>query len=172
MLRISTIDRVQGYEVRLRLTDGSTRVVDLLPFLEGPSFRALLEDASLFRQVGVLHGTLSWPTGQDLDPDVLLSTEISRRGVALPCEVKTAICKFDRMTMYLGASEQSPPHLDVEYRSSRARVRIDDGTLIHGQLPAAQLGAVQQWLRKRRPEVALEWVRAASGREPRSVPSL
>jgi len=60
--------------VELGLTDGSIRVVDLTPYLRGPVFDPLLRDPALFRAVRVdaSLGTIVWPNGADLDPDVLV----------------------------------------------------------------------------------------------------
>ncbi len=59
--------------VRLRFSDGSDRVVDLAPLLWGPVFEGIARDDELFAQVEVdpAIGTIAWPNGADLDPDVL-----------------------------------------------------------------------------------------------------
>lgn len=66
---------LDGYQLRLRFEDGVEGVVDvakLCPF-EGV-FRPL-KDRELFVQVRVDPelGTVCWPSGADLDPDVLYS---------------------------------------------------------------------------------------------------
>ena len=47
--------------------------VDLEAELWGPVFEPLREDSQLFRQVQVDEelGTIVWPNGADMDPDVL-----------------------------------------------------------------------------------------------------
>jgi hypothetical protein len=74
MTRIRTVQPLQGYTVELGLTDGTRRVVDLTPYLRGPVFEPILRDAALFRAVAVdaALGTIVWPNGADLDPDVLV----------------------------------------------------------------------------------------------------
>jgi hypothetical protein len=59
--------------VRLGFTDGTTRAVDLEKYLNGPIFEPLRTDAARFREVtvGPEAGTISWPNGADIDPDVL-----------------------------------------------------------------------------------------------------
>jgi hypothetical protein len=59
--------------VELGFTDGSIGRVDLRPLLRGPIFEPLLRDAAVFRSVRVDPelGTIVWPNGADLDPDVL-----------------------------------------------------------------------------------------------------
>lgn len=73
MIRIKAVRALTGYEVELVFTDGSQRVVDLGPRLRGPVFEPLRQDPALFRQVRVDPelGTIVWPNGADLDPDVL-----------------------------------------------------------------------------------------------------
>jgi len=61
------------YRLQLRFDDGVEGVVDLAPHL---SFRGVFEpfrDPTYFAQVRVDRelGTVTWPNGADLDPDVL-----------------------------------------------------------------------------------------------------
>ncbi|MGO9262767.1 MAG: DUF2442 domain-containing protein [Bryobacteraceae bacterium] len=61
------------YRLHLRFEDGVEGVVDLAPLL---SFRGVFEplsDPAYFAQVRVDPGlgTVAWPNGADLDPDVL-----------------------------------------------------------------------------------------------------
>ena len=74
MLRIKTVEIVEGFTARLGLTDGTSKVVDLAPYLYGPIFEPIRRDPALFRQVRVDEalGTVVWPNGADIDPDVLI----------------------------------------------------------------------------------------------------
>jgi Protein of unknown function (DUF2442) len=74
VLRIRSVRALAGFTVELGLTDGSTRVVDLDPYLSGPVFEPMRRDAALFRAVRVDDelGTIVWPNGADVDPDVLI----------------------------------------------------------------------------------------------------
>lgn len=74
MIRIRTVQALQGYTVELGLTDGTRKVIDLTPFLRGPVFEPILRDPFLFRAISVDEslGTVVWPNGADLDPDVLV----------------------------------------------------------------------------------------------------
>ncbi len=74
MLRIKTVEVLEGFTVRLGLSDGSEKTVDLTPYLHGPIFEPLRRDLALFRQVTVDEelGTIVWPNGADIDPDVLI----------------------------------------------------------------------------------------------------
>jgi hypothetical protein len=51
--------------------NGSQREIDLEPFLHGPVFEPIREDASLFRAMKIAGGTIAWDNGADIDPDVL-----------------------------------------------------------------------------------------------------
>jgi hypothetical protein len=61
------------YNVRLTFDDDSIRSMNLRPLLRGELFEALAVDYNLFRQVCVDSevGTIVWPNGADMDPDVL-----------------------------------------------------------------------------------------------------
>jgi hypothetical protein len=71
-IRIERVEPLDGYMLRLSFNDGTSRVVDLEPELWGPIFEPL-RDESAFRQVAVDRelGTIVWPNGADMDPDVL-----------------------------------------------------------------------------------------------------
>ena len=64
---------VGGYRLHLRFEDGVEGIIDLASHL---SFRGVFEplkNPGCFAQVGVDPelGTVTWPNGADLDPDVL-----------------------------------------------------------------------------------------------------
>jgi hypothetical protein len=71
-VRIIEVEPLDGYVLHLRFSDGSSREVDLGSELWGPVFEPL-RDLELFRKVAVDAelGTVVWPNGADLDPDVL-----------------------------------------------------------------------------------------------------
>jgi hypothetical protein len=74
MLRIRGVETLAGFRVRLFLTDGSSREVDLGPYLNGPVFEEIRTDAAVFGSIHVDEelGTVVWPNGADIDPDVLI----------------------------------------------------------------------------------------------------
>lgn len=74
MQRIASVEVLAGRRVRLRLTSGDVRVVDLTPYLRGPIFETIRKDTKAFRAVRVdpALGTLVWPNGADVCPDVLV----------------------------------------------------------------------------------------------------
>ena len=73
MIRVRTAEPLDGYRVRLVFTDDTERVVDISPYLHGPIFAPLRQDRGLFRALTVDQelGTIVWPNGADIDPDVL-----------------------------------------------------------------------------------------------------
>lgn len=74
--RIKNVICLQEYRLALTFTNGETREIDLRDRIvnRGGVFRAL-EEMAFFQQVQVdpESGTLVWPNGVDLDPDVLYS---------------------------------------------------------------------------------------------------
>ncbi len=71
--RIRGVQPLEDFALRLEFDDGTHREVDLADELWGPVFEPLRDDPRLFRQVRVDEelGTIVWPNGADLDPDVL-----------------------------------------------------------------------------------------------------
>ena len=72
LLRIVDVEVLEGSELRLKLTDGTVIERDVAPLLVGPVFVAILEDRSLFEKARVDGGTVVWPNGADLCPDMLI----------------------------------------------------------------------------------------------------
>jgi hypothetical protein len=72
-VRIATVKVLRGFTVRLGLTNGTTKDVDLERFLRGPIFEPIRNDHATFESVSVdpRAGTIVWPNGADIDPDVL-----------------------------------------------------------------------------------------------------
>lgn len=70
--RILSVQHVADYQISLRFDDGTERVVDLEPILEGEFFGALREPAE-FAAVTLDEETKTvvWPNGADLDPSML-----------------------------------------------------------------------------------------------------
>ena len=71
--RILTVEPLHDFVVRLSFDDGVERDLDLESELWGPVFAPLRQSPELFKQVRVDEelGTIVWPNGADMDPDVL-----------------------------------------------------------------------------------------------------
>ena len=72
LLRIADVQPLPGYRLRLCLTDGSTIERDVGPLLVGPVFDPIRGQPEMFARVGIDGGTVSWPNGADLCPDVVI----------------------------------------------------------------------------------------------------
>lgn len=82
MTRVSAVEPLHDFVVRLSFTDGTVREVNLEPFIWGPVFEPHRSDPAFFRRVSVdpISGTIAWPNDTDLDPDVLYETALSQTG--------------------------------------------------------------------------------------------
>ena len=83
--RVRSAEVMDGFVVALVFDDGSERTVDLEPFLRGPVFDEIRAESAQFRELRVDPelGTIVWPNGADIDPDVLYgSAQPARRGDA------------------------------------------------------------------------------------------
>lgn len=72
LLRIRTVKALEGFKLRLTLTDGSVVERDVSRLLVGPVFEPIRKDPAVFAKVRVEGGTVVWPNGADLCPDVLI----------------------------------------------------------------------------------------------------
>ena len=72
--RIAAVRLLGARRVELTLTDGATKEVDLEPMLHGPLFDPMRLSDEVFAAVRVDPelGTLVWPNGADICPDVLI----------------------------------------------------------------------------------------------------
>lgn len=72
MIRVTGVQPLGGYRLRLTFSDGAVGELDFGPELWGEMF-APLRDEGLFRQVRVDEGlgTITWPNGADFDPESL-----------------------------------------------------------------------------------------------------
>lgn len=70
--RVVSVDHLGGFRLRVTFTDELVRELDFEGVLTGGVF-VDLEDEDTFAQVAVdeVAGTICWPNGVDLDPDVL-----------------------------------------------------------------------------------------------------
>lgn len=71
MVRVTRVEPLQGFLLRVWFDDGSRRDVDVEWLIQGPVFDEIRENPELFRQVYVEGGTAAWPNGADISPVVL-----------------------------------------------------------------------------------------------------
>ena len=76
VMEIEKAEPLAGRSMRLWFSDGFQRDVDVTPYLRGPVFEQVRDDADFFRQVQVEYGTVAWPNGADIDADVLRFDEV------------------------------------------------------------------------------------------------
>jgi len=71
--RITAVEPREDRWLRLWYSDGSILDVDVGPLLDGPVFAEISANTEAFAEVAVDAelGTVVWPGGVDLDPDVL-----------------------------------------------------------------------------------------------------
>lgn len=72
LIRISSVTPLDGFRLRLTLTDGSIVDRDVELLLTGQVFEEVRENPRVFRAATVASGTVVWPNGADLCPDVLI----------------------------------------------------------------------------------------------------
>lgn len=73
MVRVQHVTPLEGFRLRVGFTDGTERVIDIEPFLRGPIFERVRNERAFFEAVELDPelGTIVWPNGADIDPDVL-----------------------------------------------------------------------------------------------------
>ena len=72
LTRIRKAHALPGFRLRLELTDGSVIERAVRRWMSGPMFADIREDSKKFASVAVEHGTVVWPNGADLCPDLLI----------------------------------------------------------------------------------------------------
>lgn len=75
---------IDGYRVHLRFEDGVTGELDLSEIIRFEGVFEPLRDAAAFAALTVSPdlGTICWPNGADLDPDVLYA-RVTGQGISL-----------------------------------------------------------------------------------------
>ncbi|MFZ0305512.1 MAG: DUF2442 domain-containing protein [Terracidiphilus sp.] len=79
--RVTGVDALPGFRLRVAFADGLQGTVDLSRLVHSPKAGvfAALADASLFAQVTLDGGVVTWPGDLDLAPDAM-HAEIKQRG--------------------------------------------------------------------------------------------
>jgi hypothetical protein len=71
LVRVRDVEPLEKFKVRIEFEDGTTKKIDLEPYLHGPIFEQIRKDPENFRSVKIEGGTIAWDNGADIDPDVL-----------------------------------------------------------------------------------------------------
>ncbi len=72
LVRVREAVPLEGFRLRLTLSDGSVIEREVAHLLVGPIFEPVRNDRALFTRVRADAGTVVWPNGADLCPDVLI----------------------------------------------------------------------------------------------------
>jgi hypothetical protein len=70
---VARVEALSGYRLHVTFNDGTEGTVEMAAFLNSPDagvFEAL-RDESVFRQIEVELGAVTWPGGLDLAPDAM-----------------------------------------------------------------------------------------------------
>ncbi len=78
LVRVSSVELAEKYSVWIDFSNGERKLVDLQPYLRGPAFAEIRQNPKQFGLLAVDAelGTLVWPNGADIDPDVLYGTHV------------------------------------------------------------------------------------------------
>ena len=71
LVRIQAVEPLELFKVRLTFQDGTSKEIDLDPYLHGPIFEPIRHAPEVFRAVRVVGSTIGLESGADIDPDVL-----------------------------------------------------------------------------------------------------
>ena len=72
LIRVRSVLPLSAPQVEVVFTNGETRRLDITAYIaHGPIFAPVRNDPTFFAQVTVDGGTIVWPNGADIDPDVL-----------------------------------------------------------------------------------------------------
>jgi len=73
LVRIKSVKPLRDFVVSIKFTDGTSREINLEPFLRGKIFESVRNNPDVFRAIKVDErmGTIIWENGADIDPDVL-----------------------------------------------------------------------------------------------------
>jgi hypothetical protein len=71
-IRVQSIAFREPWHMHVVFTNGEDRDIDLTPYIaDGPIFAPVRTDQDFFYAAQIEGGTIAWPNGADIDPDVL-----------------------------------------------------------------------------------------------------
>jgi hypothetical protein len=71
VIEVLAVKPLGGFDVQVTFSDKTQRVIDLEPYLQGPAFEPIRNDAKMFRRIFIDHGAVAWQNGADIDTDTL-----------------------------------------------------------------------------------------------------
>lgn len=171
MASIKSVTPLEGFQVRLALQDGTFRDVDLGPFLRGAVFDEVRENPELFRQVRAADGAVEWPTGQDIDEDVILGAVAAQRVAARFVVAMPTIARFSGVRISVQHNDHDPPHIHVNGSDAdNAKLEITTGKLLKGAIKEPLRAEIWKWMRNHQNELLLSFAQAMAGLKPNQVP--
>ncbi|MAT97014.1 MAG: molybdopterin-guanine dinucleotide biosynthesis protein MobA [Anaerolineaceae bacterium] len=70
-VRVEKAEPLVEFRMRVFFEDGTVKEIDLEKYLRGPIFEPVRKNRAVFQNVQIEGGTIAWPNGADIDPDVL-----------------------------------------------------------------------------------------------------
>ena len=70
------------------------------------------------------------------------------------------LAEFYGIVIYMYWQDHNPPHFHAIYGEFEAQVRIDEGSVLAGELPGVAARLVKEWANMRRSELMEDWERA------------
>jgi hypothetical protein len=71
-IRVQSIEPLEPPIMRVHFTNGEQRDINLARYIAtGSIFEPVRNDPTFFRSAHIEGGTIAWPNGADIDPDVL-----------------------------------------------------------------------------------------------------
>lgn len=64
---------------------------------------------------------------------------------------------------YLDTKKHHLPHIHVKFQESEAVIRIPEGTVLDGEIPAAKLKLVEAWIEIHKDDLMADWELASKG---------
>lgn len=70
-VRVRDLTPLEGFKAMIAFDNDTQREIDLDPYLHGPVFEPIRGNPAVFRSMKIEGGTIAWPNGAEIDPDVL-----------------------------------------------------------------------------------------------------
>ena len=75
------------------------------------------------------------------------------------------IAYFYGISVYMYYDDHNPPHFHAIYGEHEAKIAIDTGQVMEGELPRRAMRLVSEWALERKSELMNNWDLARSGRQ-------